>query len=283
MNPSRAPRARTSEKPRQRLGQHFLVSRRALATIARATEDLRELPALEIGPGRGALTFLLAARFPTVIAVEKDERLAAELERALGERDIKNVAVVRGDILKLFPDRLALPGRYAVIANIPYYLTNRLIRTFLENEHRPEAMVLMVQEEVAERIVAKPPRMSILGLAAQAYAAPRIIGRVPRSAFRPEPHVDSAVIRLDRISETFFQERGVAPDAFFRVARAAFGGKRKILANTIAALAGSKARAEAAIAAAGIPPTARPETLSLADWARLTLALAVEQKSPRMK
>jgi len=281
MSPKRSkPKGRGVHGLRQRLGQHFLASRQTLEAIIAATNDLQELPILEIGPGRGALTFLLAERFPSVIAVEKDERLANELEASLSERKIKTVTVVRGDILRVFPNRLALPERYAVIANIPYYLTSRLIRVLLESEHRPEAMVLMVQEEVAERIVAKPPRMNLLGLAVQAYATPRIVARVPRTAFLPRPKVDSAIIRIDRVSEKFFQEEGIAPDAFFNMLRAAFGGKRKILANTLAGLAGSKPKAALAITAAGISATARPETLSLPNWVRLARALNTKRKSP---
>lgn len=262
----------------KRLGQHFLVSRPALETIAAATNDLRKLPIVEIGSGRGALTFLLAERFPSVIAVEKDERLADELTNVLRERNINAVTVVRGDILRIFPNHLALPERYAVIANIPYYLTSRLIRTLLESKRRPEAMVLMVQEEVAERIVAKPPRMNLLGLAVQAYATPRIIGRIPRSAFQPQPQVDSAIVRMDHISDQFFRANRIAPSAFFAMLRAAFSGKRKILANSLGRLAGGKTKAATAIAAAGIPPAARPETLSLPDWTRLSHALIAEQK-----
>ena len=275
MNPNRrASRHQKFEKSRQRLGQYFLASRPVLETIARATDDLRALPVLEIGPGRGALTFLLAGRFPKVIAVEKDERLADELENALRERNIKTVSVARGDILELFPNHLALPERYAVIANIPYSLTSRLIRVLLESGRRPEAMALMVQEEVAERIVATPPRMSILSIAVQAYATPRIIARVPRTAFSPQPKVDSALIRIDRISDAFFRREDIAPDVFFKILRAAFGGKRKVLVNTLAPLAGSKTKASAAIAAAAIAPTARPEMLSLPDWVRLLRALS---------
>lgn len=268
MNPDR-PISRRGRPSGQRLGQHFLTSVSVLEDILSVVEDLSTLPVLEVGPGEGALTRMLAKKFPRVIAVEKDERLAGTLAASLKKEGIQNVTLITGDILERFPDDLPLPKRYVVIANIPYYLTGRLIRALLESAHRPETMVLMVQREVAERITATPPHMNLLGLSVQAYGTPRIALRVPASAFTPPPKVDSAVIRVDRISDAFFGDHAREPSLFFALLHAAFGGKRKILANSIATLAGSKTNAATAIAKAALPANARPETLTLADWARL--------------
>lgn len=251
------------------LGQHFLVSRTVLAKIVAAANLTPTDTVLEIGPGRGILTFALAERAGKVIAVEKDPRLAGLLERELESRGIKNVTIIRGDILKLFPDQLRLPHYYRVVANIPFYLTSRLIRRLLESAERPQDILLTVQKEVAERIVAKPPRMNLLALAVQAYCRPRILFRIPASAFNPRPKVESAAIALADISTDFFTKHNIPEAAFFSLLRAAFSQKRKTIANSLARALGDKKQGIAVLRRAGVPPAARPETLTLEDWARL--------------
>jgi 16S rRNA (adenine1518-N6/adenine1519-N6)-dimethyltransferase len=158
--------------------------------------------------------------------------------------------------------------RYKVIANLPYYITSAVIRHLLESSPAPDRLVLTVQREVAERMAAAPPEMSLLALGVQFYCSARIVERIPAGAFYPVPKVDSAVVRLDRKAEP--AGGGIAAEAFFRVARAGFSQPRKQLRNSLSAgLAVAPAAAEAWLAAAGIAPQRRAETLTLAEWGAL--------------
>jgi 16S rRNA (adenine1518-N6/adenine1519-N6)-dimethyltransferase len=183
------------------------------------------------------------------------------------------VQIVHGDILKL-PD-FGFPHRgYKVVANLPYYITSAVLRHFLEREPRPRLMVVTLQREVAERIVAAPGEMSILAVSVQCYGRPRIVARIPPGAFYPPPEVDSAVLRVD-VGEQPFHGVGVDEAAFFRVVRAGFGQKRKTLRNALSAgLRMDPARAEEVLAQAGVDSRRRAETLSLDEWVRVTKALA---------
>ncbi|MEK9148246.1 MAG: 16S rRNA (adenine(1518)-N(6)/adenine(1519)-N(6))-dimethyltransferase RsmA [Patescibacteria group bacterium] len=260
-------------RPNKLLGQHFLRSRQVLQKIIAAAELSQEKTVLEIGPGLGTLTRALAKRAGLVVAVEKDQRLAEQLEKSLASELIANVRVVRGDILKINFADLKLPPDYSVVANIPYYLTSRLLRTLLESKHPPREMILTVQKEVAERIVAKPPKMNLLAVSVQAFAKPKILFTVPPSAFYPPPAVDSALIKLSSVSEKFFTEETVPPDRFFQIVRAGFQARRKTLANNLARYLGNKKAAEARLEECGIDPRARAETLPLKAWTTLTRKL----------
>ena len=261
-------------RPNKLLGQHFLVSGPILKKIIAAAELSPNDTVLEVGPGLGTLTVELAQRAQRVIAVEKDSRLIPALEKNLRDQHIANVEIVAGDILKLFPGELALPDEYRVIANIPYYLTSRLIRILLEGEHPPRDILLMVQQEVAKRIVAEPPHMNLLGLAVQTYATPKTLFAVPPRAFSPPPQVSSALVSIKNIGRSFFVEQSVDEKKFFLVARAGFQGRRKILENTLSRnlnIAKPKVRE---ILGAHHLFGKRPETLSREEWARLTHAFA---------
>ena len=224
---------------------------------------------LEVGSGRGALTRTLAQVFPKVIAVEKDGILAGELIRALAKENVSNCEIISGDILKV--DIAALLGNhtYAVIANIPYYLTSRLIRTFLEHQKKPNYMILMVQKEVAERIVARPPDMNLLALSVQAYGKPWIIGRVSKKEFVPVPQVDSAIVKISGISKNFFTEKKISEKDFFALIRAGFSQKRKLLSNSLAKFYGNKKIAEEKIKKAGLSSSSRPQEIPIEEWTRL--------------
>lgn len=249
-------------RPNKMLGQHFLVSRSVLQKIIDAADLRPDDVVVEAGPGLGILTEALAGRAKKVIAVEKDRTLAAVLERRLRKNNIRNVEVAAGDILRYRP-----PRRYKIVANLPYYLTSRFFRIFLEEQkNKPAEMVVMIQKEVAERIVARPPQMNLLALGVQTYGTPRMIAKVPRNAFRPAPKVESAILKITGISEQFFQKNGVAPVEFFALARKAFGQKRKTLKHTLKIN-------DAVFAQLGISPTARPQELSLQDWVGATKAL----------
>jgi 16S rRNA (adenine1518-N6/adenine1519-N6)-dimethyltransferase len=260
-------------RPKQSLGQNFLVDPPALAKIVAAAELQPHETVLEVGPGLGTLTAALAGHARRVVAVELDDRLLPVLERLLA--GYPNVTVVHGDILALDPARLVEPP-YKVVANIPYYITAAILRHLLEARVQPERVVLTVQAEVAERLAAQPGDMSLLAVSVQFYGRVRIVGRIKAGAFYPPPKVDSAVVAID------LRERPALdvadPDWYFRIVRAGFSQRRKQLKNTLAAgLARPPGEVAAALEGIGLDPTRRAETLSLEEWAavaRVARALA---------
>lgn len=257
------------------MGQNFLVSRHILEKIIAAAGCSPEKIILEIGPGLGALTLELARHCGKVVAVEKDPRLVVLLEKKLAEEKIANVKIIRGDILKIDFSDLGLGNHYSVVANIPYYLTSRLIRMLLEHHNPPGKIFLMIQKEVAERIVAKPPRMNLLALSVQANAKPEILFLVPANAFSPKPRVDSAFIRISGIGKKLFASPA-EEKIFFEIARAAFGGKRKTLDNSLAHnLKIPKIRVTEILKKSSLAGR-RPEALGLNEWSKLTEAVGRE-------
>lgn len=241
------------------LGQNFLVNRGVLSRIV-ASADIRPGDiALEIGPGTGTLTAALAQAGARVIAVEKDRRLVPALQERF--KDETGVQIVEGDILKWNPEDFDLhEGSYKVVANIPYYLTSHLVRLMLASWPAPERCVLMVQAEVAQRLMARPPEMNLLALAVQLYAKPTLVMRVSRGSFRPQPNVDSAVILLEPLPGTGRSEN----ERVLALAKRAFAHKRKQLASSLP---------ESALRDATIMPSARPQELSLEQWRALASAL----------
>jgi 16S rRNA (adenine1518-N6/adenine1519-N6)-dimethyltransferase len=225
---------------------------------------------LEVGPGPGVLTELLAQQAGRVIAVELDDRLIPFLQQRFDSHP--HVSVVHADILVTDPGALTGGEPYKVVANLPYYITSAVIRHLLESDPAPSVLVLTVQREVAERMVAQPPNMSLLALGVQFYCNGKIVERIPAGAFYPTPKVDSAVVRLDRRAEPVAPD--VSAEAFFKVARAGFSQPRKQLRNSLAAGLGlPTAEVEAWLARAGIDPKRRAETLTLGEWARLSRSL----------
>ncbi|MCE7939513.1 MAG: 16S rRNA (adenine(1518)-N(6)/adenine(1519)-N(6))-dimethyltransferase RsmA, partial [Chloroflexi bacterium CFX6] len=261
-------------RPRKGLGQHFLVDPSHLARIVDAAELAPTDAVLEIGPGLGVLTAALARAAGRVVAVEIDPGMRAVLADVLA--GLPNVAIVPADILAVEPaDVLGLgadavgrcPG-YKVVANLPYHITSAVLRHVLEARVVPERAVVMVQKEVADRILAGPGDMSILAVAVQLYARPSRVSVVPAGAFYPPPKVDSAVLRLDVYPSPPVDVGDV--DVFFRVVRAGFGQKRKQLRNSLAGGLGLPAEvAGALLRQAGIDPSRRAETLTLEAWAAL--------------
>lgn len=248
------------------LGQHFLICEWVLPCLTKAADLQPDDIVLEIGPGTGILTRFLATRAQKVIAVEKDRELSAALSAALAKEKASNAEIVTGDILRW--DFSVLPHTYKVVANIPYYLTSRLIRTLLEQEHRPEIIVLTIQKEVAERIVAQPPDMNILALSVQAYGTPKIITDVPASCFSPQPKVDSAILKISGISDNFFANHQIMPKDFFTVIKQGFSSRRKLLTNNLKPFA-SKKEIGQVLLSIGHTPNARPQELSLEEWAKI--------------
>ena len=259
-------------RPRKRLGQNFLVDPAALDRIVdAATLDAQE-PVVEVGAGVGNLTRLLAGRAGQVVAVEVDGQLVELLREQVS--DLPNVQVLHGDVLSISDFGFPHLG-YVVVGNLPYYITSAILRHFLEGEPRPKRLVVTVQREVAQRIVAGPGDMSLLAVSVQFYGRPEIVARIPAGAFYPAPEVDSAVVRINTgpALRTMLAP-GVDDRAFFRLVRAGFSQKRKTLRNALSAgLRRSPAEVEALLRQAGIDPRRRAETLSLEEWAELAGAL----------
>lgn len=257
--------------PKKSLGQNFLVDPVHIARIVAAANLSPEDVVLEVGPGRGGLTEILAERAGCVLAVELDDRLVPLLQERF--RPYPRVTILHGDILTLDIGAVILKStrprvKYKVVANLPYYIAAAAIRHLLEAVPPPDLLVLTLQREVAERIVATPPRMSLLALSVQYYCTVEIVDRIPAGAFRPVPKVDSAAVRMVRRTEPVFSD--VDAQAFFAVVRAGFCQPRKQLRNALAA--GLEVRPQVAaewLARAGIEPQRRAETLSLAEWGRL--------------
>jgi 16S rRNA (adenine1518-N6/adenine1519-N6)-dimethyltransferase len=275
-------------RAKKSLGQHFLHDSAVVAKIVAALDVQPNDQILEIGPGTGSLTRHLAATSGVVQAVELDERLASKLQ--IDFQDYPNVTITQANALDIDPCLLfsdgssggnsadnVKPQQFKVVGNIPYYITGALVRHFLESRCPAERIVIMVQREVADRIVAEPGDMSVLAVATQFYATPSIVARVPASSFRPRPKVASAVIQL------LPREGGHidVPDTetFFQVVKAGFSTRRKQLVNSIShGLALSKDEAYGLLKDASIPPTSRAEELSVENWADLAFGLAESSK-----
>ncbi len=251
-------------KPNKLLGQNFLVDKTVLAKIIEAAQLSKEDTILEIGPGLGILTEELAKHAGRVFAIEKDEKLVEILKEKFQKN--KNIEIISGDALKFESFKLKIKN-YKVVANIPYYLTAHLIRTFLESSNPPQAMTLMVQKEVARRICARPPEMSLLAVATQFYATAKIQAGVSRKSFRPQPKVDSAIIKITPYP--FLRQN--QSKIFFKVVRAGFSQPRKQLINNLSrGLKIDRAKIAETLKKIGLQPEQRAETLSVEDWKNLS-------------
>jgi 16S rRNA (adenine1518-N6/adenine1519-N6)-dimethyltransferase len=260
--------------PKRRWGQNFLVDANLLAKVAQAGELEPGDAVLEIGPGLGALTRALAERVRQVLAIEIDPALYAALTEETAA-DLANVQVLHADFLQVdldtvIPERLG-PGRHPVVANIPYSITSPVVVRLLEHRHLFERIVLMVQREVADRLTGAPGSRDYgsLTLFAHLYADVRRVATVSRRAFLPQPEVDSAIVRLDVRPEPRYPD--LDPERFLSVVHAAFQQRRKSLANSLTGppLLWTRDHARAALAAAGIDPVRRGETLTPDEFAAL--------------
>ena len=277
-------------RPKQSLAQNFLADETQLAAIAAAADLAPGDIVLEIGPGLGVLTRHLAEQAGRVVAVELDDRLLPMLHDRFADQP--HVHFIHADILDVDPARLIeLPTNapsqpthhasritYKVVANLPYYITSAVLRHLLEAKQPPTVAVLLVQREVAERIIQEPGNLSILAVSVQFYAEPQLVHHIPASAFYPVPKVDSAVLRLDVLPQPRFADIATpeAAQSFFRIVRAGFGQKRKQLLNSLSAGLGQpKPQVAAALDAAGIDPKRRAQTLLLEEWAALYRAVVL--------
>jgi 16S rRNA (adenine1518-N6/adenine1519-N6)-dimethyltransferase len=248
-------------RPSKMMGQNFLIDQRALDAIIEHADITSEDIVVEIGPGIGTLTKALASRCKKIIAIEKDHDMVNILEETL--KDFANIEVIEGDAL-----RYDIPVKeYKVVANIPYYLTSAIIRKYLESSSKPKEIVLMVQKEVAQRICAQPPDMSILAVSVQFYAKPKIVAPVKKESFWPAPKVNSAIIKII----PFATENPCDQQLFFKIVKAGFSAPRKQIVNNLSISLG-KTREEiiAWLGKNTLKPTQRAETLSIENWINLT-------------
>ncbi len=258
-------------QPKKSLGQNFLFDENILAQIVGWASLTREDQVLEIGPGLGSLTRQLAKHAERVVAVELDGRFLPILQRELA--NFENVELLHGDILKQDPSAL-FPSFYKVVANVPYYITGAILRYFLGSARKPSLLVLTMQKEVAERITAVPPNMSLLALSVQYYGQTQLLRSIKAGAFWPRPTVDSSVVRIDLSTEQGAPFDLMAEQKFFRIVRVGFSQKRKQLQNNLRQLGLSRADVSELLAGVGIDGRRRAETLDLDEWRALAEALS---------
>lgn len=242
------------------LGQHWLDDEASLAAMCDAAEIQDGDSILEIGPGTGELTEKLLERGAMVTAIEIDGSLHAQLTQRFSS--YPQFRLIKGDIRSF--DFSSLRQPYKIVANIPYYLTSHLLRTLSEAEHRPTVAALLVQQEVAERVVAAPGEMSLLSVTMQFYWDVSVGQVVPKHLFVPPPKVDSQILIAAQRRASLFE---VDEKRYFRVVKAGFSARRKKLRSSIAGgLRIDKSRAEEMLSAAGINPNDRAQSLTLTQW-----------------
>ncbi len=252
------------------LGQHFLVSKNKLKKIVEALELKNGETIIEIGPGHGELTMVI--RYQTsnvkIVAIEKDKKLTPFLKRKFVLD--KNIKIVDGDALKILPEltKKLKDRNYKIAGNIPYYITGRLLRILSELKNKPSLTVLTTQKEVAQRICSQPPRMNLLAASVQFWAKPKIAGYISKKDFRPQPLVNSAIIKLITKNEP----RGA--DNYYQLIKTIFRHPRKTIKNNLAAAFG-KLNAEKKnkffeeFRGSGIDPTDRPQNLGIDDLLKI--------------
>jgi 16S rRNA (adenine1518-N6/adenine1519-N6)-dimethyltransferase len=253
--------------PNKRLGQNFLISKTILREIIKAANLKPSDIVLEIGPGLGILTKELAKKVKKVIAVEKDKKLTDILKKELNNDKIKNIQVINQDILKFESSSFNLKEPYKLVANLPYYITGPVIRIFLESTKPPKLMVLMVQKEVGKRICAQPPKMSKLAVFSQFYGKPEIVKFVSKKSFRPQPKVDSVILRIKPLVLTDKRLVKTNRKLFSKIVRAGFSQPRKQLINNFSkSLDLSREETENWLRKNKIQPNQRAESLALKNW-----------------
>lgn len=246
-------------KAKKSLGQHWLTSIKAVEKIITVAEIKPKDKILEIGPGRGILTAQLLEARALVWAIEKDRRLIADLQEKFTSA-IKNnqLHLIEADIIDI--DINKLTPKYKLVANIPYYLTGQIFRKFLSAKNKPALITLLIQKEVAQRIIAKNDKESLLSLSVKAYGQPKIEAIVKAGSFSPSPKVDSAILSIKNISNDFF--KNLDEQKFFEVIRICFGQKRKQI-KSVLKIESQKLKT------IGLADTIRPEDLKLTDWPKL--------------
>ncbi|MDB5254113.1 MAG: hypothetical protein JWL80_179 [Parcubacteria group bacterium] len=255
------------------LGQHFLTSEGAVDALLSAGEVQKTDTILEVGPGKGVLTKKLLKTGAKVISVEKDDNLI-EILSEMFKKELKTgqFILIHEDILEFNPmDANLETGKFKIIANIPYYITGQFIRLYLESDIQPERMVLMLQKEVAERIVAKNEKESILSISVKVYGEPRYVQMVRAGSFSPAPKVDSAILSIEHISKSFFPH--ISEEKFFELLREGFKSKRKKLSSNLSNIV-PKENVQKAFLELGMDENTRAEDIKTEDWKKLASLLA---------
>jgi|TARA_Y100000310_G_scaffold344730_1_gene459106 16S rRNA (adenine1518-N6/adenine1519-N6)-dimethyltransferase len=253
-----------SAHAKKSLGQHFLTSKELAKKIVETANVSKKDTVLEIGPGKGILTEALCARAGLVIAIEKDSLMVEHLKEKLSDEiECNKLKLVHGDILSLSLRKKVLPKKYKLVANIPYYITGQIFRTFLDTLNQPSVMVLLVQKEVADRIV-KDEKGSILSVSVRAYSTPIYVKTVKAGNFFPKPRVDSAILALTNISRKRFRD-SKEEKRFFELIHAGFAHKRKLLIRNLDHF-GNSNHLKTVFDRANVPEKARAEDLSIESW-----------------
>ena len=264
------------------LGQNFLVDRNIIEKIIDAAELTEETLVIEVGPGMGALTQIAAEKAGKVIAVEIDRHLIPVLNEVLGQ--LENVEIINRDILKTDINELIAAERknsadskrelkrVVILGNLPYYITTPIIMGILEKEVDMDTMVIMMQKEVADRIVATPggKTYGALSIACQFFCETNYVTTVPRTVFQPQPKVDSAVLRLDRRKNLPWEIGEGGRELFFKVVRAGFNMRRKTLLNALSAMGIDKTELKNILESVDVEPSRRAETLSIQEFAKIS-------------
>lgn len=264
-------------KPDRSQGQNFVIDEALLSDMVQSAGVKPGATVLEIGPGFGSLTMVLLEAGASVVAVEQDERMIPALKKLM--KVYPGLQVISGDI---FRARHTLPpiirdGAYQLVSNLPYNITSRVLRDFLETAPRPRTLTVLVQREVAQRVTAAPGEMSMLSVAVQLYAEPQLIRLVPATSFWPAPAVTSAILHIIEIgADRHGYQKKLQPystEDFFRLVRFGFSGRRKQLHNTLAAgLNMPNQQVQKTLLSAGISPELRPQTLTILQWISLVHA-----------
>jgi len=263
-------------RPSRSKGQNFLINEGIYQAIIEAAQIKKDDIVLEVGPGLGFLTAKLADLSGRVVAVELDDKLADILKLAIAAQEVENVEIINQDILRFNQAQYFQENEdYKVVANLPYNITSVFLRTFLSSLYPPQSFVLMLQKEVAERIITQEPDMTLLSLSVAYYGKAEIIRTVPASDFWPAPSVDSAIVRIIYQKEKPTQSSLVADKNFFRIARVGFSAKRKMLKNNL--MAGLKIEADRidyVFNQISLDKKIRAENLSLKDWHNLVAVIS---------
>lgn len=258
-------------KAKKSLGQHFLTSTAAVHHMVTASGAHKGDTVLEIGPGKGVLTKALLETGAQVIVIEKDDRMIPLLSETFAkELESGQLTLIHEDILDTNISLVTKDKPYKVIANIPYYITGEILRLFLEHTDQPESMTLLVQKEVAERMVARDHKESILSLSVKAFGTPSLVAVVKRGSFFPIPNVDSAIIHIADISKKILN--GVSPIHFFTLIKAGFAHKRKILISNLSELY-TKDTLSRAFTKLSLLENVRGEDMDISTWINLASTL----------
>ena len=264
-------------RAKKSLGQNFLKDQKTLDTIVGAV--IQGMPVLEIGPGKGALTKRLLRAGHTVLAIEKDHRLIEPLQELFAnEIALGQLKLIEGDALVDTPDQLGLKtGEFQVVANLPYYITGLYLRETFESQVQPHQIILLLQQEVVDRIVAADGRESILSISVKLYGTVRKLCNVKRKHFSPAPKVDSAVLQVTDISKTRLEQSGIIEEQLFSVVKAGFANKRKTLVNNLKQYPG----VQKVLKKLDLDEKIRPEKLTLDQWLQLIQSISCSTHDTR--